>query len=95
MERAPHTVSVIVEIRELVTPLSYYTQRIFKKSNHNQEPANCGEVSVAMSQLHIPLRSVRECPLMAALFPGHITHGLIGSEIVSSQSSILLVCSLN
>jgi hypothetical protein len=41
-----HTVSIVVEICELVVPLCYYAQRIFKESDYNQEAANCGKIAI-------------------------------------------------
>lgn len=40
------TMSVVVEVRELVAPLRYYAQRVFKESNNDQEASDCWEVAV-------------------------------------------------
>ena len=40
------TVSVVVQIRELVAPLCYYAERILEKGNNNQKTSNCRKVPV-------------------------------------------------
>lgn len=40
------TVPVVVEVGELVTPLGYYSKRIFEESDDNQEASNCGQIAV-------------------------------------------------
>jgi hypothetical protein len=40
------TVSVVMEICELVVPLCYYAQRVFEESDYNQEAANCWKIAI-------------------------------------------------
>jgi hypothetical protein len=39
------TVSVVVEICELVAPLCDYAQRVFEEGDNNQEATDCGEIA--------------------------------------------------
>jgi hypothetical protein len=40
------TVSVVMEICELVAPLCDYAQRVFEEGDNNQEAADCGEIAI-------------------------------------------------
>jgi hypothetical protein len=49
------TVSVVVQICELVVPLCYYAQRIFEKGDDDQEAADCRKISISdLNQLRVP-----------------------------------------
>ena len=41
-----HTLSVVMEISELVTPLCYDTNSVLQESHYNQESSNCWEISI-------------------------------------------------
>jgi hypothetical protein len=49
------TVSVVVQICELVTPLRYYAQCVLEESDNDQEAANCWKVSIQSRRLAIDL----------------------------------------
>jgi len=40
------TVSVVVQVRELVTPLCYNAQRVLEESDDDQKATNCRKVTV-------------------------------------------------
>jgi hypothetical protein len=40
-----HTVSVIVKVQQLIAPLGDNSKSIFQECNHNEEPANCWQIS--------------------------------------------------
>ena len=79
-ELAGRTVSVVVQIGELVAPLRDDAQSIFEESHDDEEAAN-GRNITAQGSASIATSSPTG------------THGLTGCDSVSSQSSILLVCS--
>ena len=84
------TMSVVVQVGELVAPLCYYAERILNEGDNDQEASNCGQIPIQP-----PLAFCRRpnCALeLQSRRPGS-THGFTGSDTVSNQSSILLVCS--
>jgi hypothetical protein len=89
--------SVIVQVSELVAPLGDDSQRVFEESDYDEEATDCGKVSAVVTSAVILTRLILALPLYAAKAsskPGNgATHGFTGSLSVSSQSSILLVCS--
>jgi hypothetical protein len=85
------TVSVVLEVRELVAPLRDNSKGIFDEGYDDQETANGWEVSgEALGQHRLSHHDAAELLLRARR---GWTHGLTGSESVSRKSSILLVCS--
>ena len=44
------TVSVVMEVNELILPLRYYSQGIFEKCHDDEETTDCWEVSVEVSK---------------------------------------------
>lgn len=75
------TVSVVVQVGELVAPLGDDAQGILEESDDDEETANGRDVAAALSVAEESTKGSRT------------THGLTGCDKVSSQSSILLVCS--
>jgi hypothetical protein len=74
--------SVVVQVGELVTPLGDDTQGILEEGDDDEESANRRDItSSKYQQLEVPAET------------SYKTHGLTGCDRVSSQSSILLVCS--
>ena len=74
--------SVVVQVGELVTPLSDDAQGILEEGDDDEETANRRDVT--RSQISNCKKATSEKAR---------THGLTGCDKVSSQSSILLVCS--
>ena len=98
-DQLKRTVSVIVEIDELVAPLSDDSERVFQEGDNDEKAANRWKISTAISiskykskkkfgrrfNMRKAIVCNRECDGEA--------YGFTGSDNVSSQSSILLVCS--
>ena len=61
-----HTVSVVMEVRELVTPLSDDSQRVLEESNHDQKPAYRGHIPGHKSQLAPTFSTLVGRPSVAA-----------------------------
>lgn len=95
------TVSIVPKEHELIAPLCDDPERIFQESDDNKEPTDGRDISSTHAT-----RQVRSWFFL--LSPPSVgtdyrrpptrlgtsrTYGLIGSDTVSSQSSILLVCS--
>lgn len=76
------TVSVIVQVGELVTPLGDDTESILEEGDDDEESANRRDITNSKYQ------QLETQPTSRIA-----THGLTGCDRVSSQSSILLVCS--
>lgn len=99
---SPRTVSVVLEVDKLIPPLRDDSQGVFEKGDNDEEPPNGWEISAieyfvksisflfaasfCLHLLHIVLASISS-------FLEQGTYGFSGSEMVSNQSSILLVCS--
>ena len=94
-KRMMHTLPVVVQVCELIPPLGDYTQCIFEKGADDQESTDCWQVSRrrgAVSALrHVAPRT--RCWVCRWPCRTWGTHGFTGSAMVSSISSILLVCS--
>jgi hypothetical protein len=46
-----HTVSVVVQVEQLVGPLCHDAEGVFEESYHDEEPADCWEISVQVKLL--------------------------------------------
>ena len=68
------------------------SERVFEESNNDEEAAKVGEIAVSSVNL-IQMRAVEFPSLELREKDKEFAHGLIGSDIVSNQSSILDVCS--
>ena len=96
---AKPTMPIVAKVEELIVPLRGNSQAIFEEGDDDQESTNGRYISV-LRQLRVlistnPLLFVSIFPLPGAASRSkqrERTYGLIGSEIVSNQSSILLVC---
>lgn len=82
---------VVMKISELIAPLCNDPQCVFEESDDDQEAPDGWEISMDRE------RSAMNCGLLFVCEGDcedvEETHGFTGSESVSSQSSILLVCS--
>ena len=74
----------VVEICQLIVPLRNDPNCVLEERDHDQEASNSGQISTSVQHSNSHVIPYSSC----------FTYGLIGSDIVSSQSSILLVCSL-
>lgn len=80
------TVSEILEIGELIAPLSDDSESIFEKCDHDEESPYSGKIANS-SNASQPGFSGKWLQLKGQ------THGFNGSPTLVNQSSILLVCS--
>lgn len=64
--------SVVVEICELVGPLSHDAQRVFEKGHDNQEAANCWEITVAKVRISLLVLLRRACSTTTSQSHGRV-----------------------
>ena len=84
--------AVVMEIKELVVPLRKYSEGILEVGHDDQEPANGGKIAICAAGVSTLFCARRQ--IESGMWRARGTHGLMGSLMVSSRSSILLVCSL-
>lgn len=92
----------IFEVEQLIMPLCNDSEGIFEEGNDDEEAADCWQVSekraVSSAAHKAKVRCFNERYRRFKSMRGRQqdtleTHGFTGSDSVSSQSSILLVCS--
>lgn len=83
------TVPEITQVQQLIAPLRKNPQTILNKSDNDQETANGRQITRIRGRDTVSGHWTG----LEAFATNKQTYGLIGSANVSSQSSILLVCS--
>jgi hypothetical protein len=95
-EEWQRTVSVVAEIEQLVAPLRHDPQSVLEEGDDDEEPADRGKVPATREE---GKRQLQEDPIGTGHGPAGqdlaietAAYGLMGSDKVSSMSSILEVC---
>lgn len=87
--------TIVVQVKQLVIPLCYYSDGVLNEGHDDQEAADGGQVAGGRAPVSA-FGSAKDQPKINQDKRGKCdswnTHGLIGSLTVSRRSSILLVC---